>query len=168
MGSFTASTKAHDAERSEGDMESMLMGITKIWKGDIVVIKTDGYAYSSYTAGAAGDQFIGVASETVDNRYITNGVADSGAASEGDREVAVWLEGIFEFDLPASATIGTELGLTVYVEDGSVGAATPRMVTKTAPAAQPLIAGQIVELVGTQTATTVCRVRITPFSAVGA
>jgi len=168
MGSWTASTVPHDTARSEGQMLSMRMGVTKIWKGDLVVIKTDGYAYSAYTAGAAGDQFIGVAAETRDNTYKVEGDSTSGAAAVGDKQCRVWIEGIFDMDLAVAATIETELGLPVYVADGSVNADTPRTVTVTAPAAQPIFCGNIVELLGSVVASTKCRVRITPFTAVGA
>lgn len=155
MGSFTASTVAHDLQRSVGDMESMRLGVTKVYKGDIVVLKTDGYAYSAYETGATGDQFVGVAAETVDN---TGG-------SAGDKEVRVWLTGIFTFDI-ASSTIETDLGLTVYATEGA-GTDTPRKVVTVAPA-HPVPVGQIVKLIGTQTAATQCRVRITSFSTVAA
>jgi len=162
MGAFTASTVAHDAGRSSADLESFRMGITKIWKGDQVVIKTDGYAYSAYVTGAAGDQFIGVAAETVDNRYLIAGDADSGAAAVGDRNINVWQEGVFEFDI-ASSTIETALGLAVYNERGATG--TPRLVTVTAGASGVQV-GVIVGIIGTVTAFTKCRVRITAMSAV--
>jgi hypothetical protein len=163
MGSFTASTIAHDAKRAAGDLLAIRMGITKIFKGDIVVLKTDGYCYSAYATGATGDQFVGVAAETLDNRYLTEGDSGSGAASAGDRQIRCWQEGVFEFDC-ASATIQTDLGLTAWASEGS-GTDTPRMILRAAPA-HPCIVGVIVELIGTQTAATKCRVRISAWSAV--
>jgi len=163
MGSFTASTIAHDSKRSPGDMLGMRMGITKIFKGDIVIIKTDGYAYSAYNAGTTGDQFVGVAAETRDNRYLIEGDSGSGAAAAGDRECRCWQEGIFEFEC-ASATIETDLGLTAWAAEGS-GTDNPRMILRAAPA-HPCIVGVIVALVSSQTAATKCRVKIRGFSAV--
>ena len=141
----------------------MRMGIAKIYKGDMVVKKTDGYVYQAYTAGAAGDQFCGVAAETIDNTL----------GSAGDKQIRVWLEGTFEFALAAAGNINAILGVIAYVEDGSVGAGTPTTVTITAPAAQPMIAGRIVELIpptagGAMTACVRCRVRISSFSAIAA
>ena len=159
---FAASTAPHDLGRSPGDMESMKMGITKIYKGDLVVIKTNGYAYSVYETGAAGDQFVGVAAETVDN--LTNAVGATAAL--GEKEIRVWLEGIFTFDVAAS-TIGTDLGLTVYATEGTTTDG-PRMVITAAPGAHPFIVGVITKLLGDVTAATTCRVRISSFSAVAA
>lgn len=159
MGSFTASTLAHDAARSVGDMESMRMGVTKIYKGDLVLIKTDGYAYSAYSTGATGDQFVGVAAETVDNTLNMFG----SAASAGDKEIRVWLEGEFEYPI-ASGNINTVLGVPCYNDRGA-GTATPQMVTVTA-GAHACKVGNIVKLNGTQTASTSARVRISSFSAV--
>ena len=82
---FAVSTANREPNMSAGDMVPLSMGITKIWKGDIVLCKADGYAYSAYATGATGDKFMGVAAETVDN---TGG-------SAGDETINVYTTGVF-------------------------------------------------------------------------
>jgi hypothetical protein len=144
MGSFTASTVAHDIKRSPGDLLAIKMGITKIWKGDNVLIKTDGYAYSAYATGAGGDQFVGVAAETVDNRYQTEGDSSSAAAAAGDRSCQCWQNGIVDRDI-ATCAIETDLGLPVYQAIGG-GTDHPRMVIVADPGDAPLV-GKIVGII---------------------
>ena len=143
MASFTASSVAHDVKRSPGDLLAIKMGITKIWKGDNVLIKTDGYAYSTYATGAAGDQFIGIAAETVDNRYTQEGDASSAAAAAGDRTCPCWQNGIVDRDI-AAAAIETDLGLPVYAAIGATDH--PRMVVVADPGDAPLV-GKIVGII---------------------
>ena len=144
MASFTASSVAHDAKRSPGDLLAIKMGITKIWKGDNVLIKTDGYAYSTYITGAVGDQFVGIAAETVDNRYSVEGDASSAAAAAGDRTCPCWQNGIVDRDITTCA-IATDLGLAVYAAIGG-GTDHPRMVIVADPGDAPLV-GKIVGII---------------------
>jgi len=156
MASWTVSTVPHDNKYSPGQQHSFLMGITKIYKGDIVVLKTDGYVYAAYETGAGGDQFVGVAAETQDNTL----------GSVGEKRIDVWLKGVFEFTCVAS-NINTALGLACYNDRGA-GAGTPTTVTVTA-GAHAVKVGNIAELIpiaGAVTAAVKCRVRIAPFSAV--
>jgi len=144
MASFTASTVAHDIKRSPGDLLAIKMGKTKIWKGDNVLIKTDGYAYSTYETGAGGDQFVGIAAETVDNRYQTEGDSASAAAAAGDRSCQCWQNGIVDRDI-ATCAIETDLGLPVYAAIGG-GTDHPRMVIVADPGNAPLV-GKIVGII---------------------
>jgi hypothetical protein len=131
MAAFTASTVAHDAERQAADLLAIKMGITKIFKGDNVVLKTDGYCYSAYATGAIGDQFVGIAAETKDNRYRTEGDSSSAAATAGDRSIDCWQNGIIDRDYPAAnAAIQTDLGLPVYCAVGTATDDHPRAVIK--------------------------------------
>lgn len=159
MASFTASTVAHDAKRQAGDLLAIKMGITKIWKGDNVLIKTDGYAYSAYDTGATGDQFVGIAAETVDNRYTQEGDSASAAATAGDRSINCWQNGIVDRDI-ATCAIATDLGLTCHCTVGT-GTDTPRMVI-VAATGHPCLAGKIVGIISS----TKVRMQITAWSAV--
>jgi len=146
MGSFTASSVAHEIARSPGDQLAIKMGITKIWAGDNVVLKTDGYAYSAYATGAAGDQFVGVAAETKDNRYTVEGDSASAAAVAGDRSISCWQNGIIDRDYPAAnADIAVDLGLPVYCAVGAT-ADTPRSVIKST-AGKETACGKIVGII---------------------
>ena len=147
MGSFTASTVAHDAERQSADLLAIKMGITKIFKGDNVVLKTDGYCYSAYATGAAGDQFVGIAAETKDNRYQTEGNSSSAAATAGDRSIDCWQNGIIDRDYPAAnAAIDVDLGLPVYCAVGTATDDHPRAVIKST-AGKETACGKIVGII---------------------
>ncbi len=124
--------RATDTERKDGDILAYKMGVTKIWKGDIVILKTDGYAYSSYETGATGDQFIGIAEETVDN---TGG-------SAGDLNIRVYRKygSLHKLEISSTA-IATDLGLPVY-NDRAAG---PKFVTTTAGSHACLV-GNIAQL----------------------
>lgn len=138
MASFTASTIAHDPFREAGDLLAIKMGITKIFKGDNVVLKTDGYCYSAYTVGAAGDQFVGIAAETVDNRYLIADDSASGASAAGNRSCQCWQNGIVDRDYPAAnAAIQTDLGLAVYCAVGTATDDHPRAVIKSTVGKEP-------------------------------
>lgn len=147
---FTASTAVGQTDRSDGVKLSFLAGATDIYKGDQVLLKTDGYAYSAYATGATGDQFIGVAAENCINS----------AGSAGDLSVEVWVEGVFQMDI-ASGAIADLMGFPAYNERGASG--TPRMVTVTA-GSHGCVIGNIVECVDSVTACTKVRVKLTAFS----
>jgi hypothetical protein len=162
MGSFTASTVAHEIARQPAELLAIKMGITKIWAGDNVVLKTDGYCYSAYATGAAGDQFVGVAAETKDNRYTVEGDSASAAATAGDRSIACWQNGIIDRDYPAAdAAIETDLGLAVYCAVGTATADTPRSVIKST-AGKETACGKIVGIISAS----LVRVVIQPWGAV--
>ena len=162
-GTFTASVIAHDVKRSDGDLLAIKMGITKIWKGDNVVLKTDGYCYSAYSAGAAGDQFVGVAAETKDNRYTNEGDSSSAAAAVGDRRCACWQNGIVERECPAGTVFATDLGLACYCAVGTNDADNPRAVI-TSTGGKETACGRIVDIVSTY----VVRVAISAWGAIEA
>jgi len=74
---------ALDLGIKEGDIISMPMAdACKIYKGDIVKVNAAGYA--SNLVAAAGDSFLGVAVETVDNTSAVTGHA------AGFKSVRVW------------------------------------------------------------------------------
>ena len=107
---FDPSTSARDPNYQEGNVYAFKMGVTTIYKGDLVVVKAaDGYAYSQYATGASGDSFVGVAAET-----ITCG-------SAGATRCRVWLEGIFQFDWTSAAI--TNVGDLAYSQPGASGTA---------------------------------------------
>lgn len=99
-----ALTADRDTQRKDGNVESYPMGAVKIYKGDLVMINSSGYAIPG--ADTASCVFVGVAREQVDN--------SAGAA--GDKNIEVWRKGAFLFAI-AAATIAS-VGLVVYCEDG--------------------------------------------------
>lgn len=127
---FTVSTADNDMAHKQGDLVAVSMGVTKIWKGDIVLAKVgDGYAYSLYATGAQYDTFLGIAAETIDNS----------AGSAGDLSIRVYRKGVFPFIVASG--VQTMVGDLMYGDASTNG--TPRTVAATA-GHSPLI-GPVVE-----------------------
>lgn len=102
---MTALTAAREAKRQASDYAIYPVAkSTKIYKGGLVVSKTDGYAYPG--KDGSGYEFLGVAAENGDN---------SGSATDGAVEVRVYKTGIFQFT-KASAT-QTDVGTIMYIHD---------------------------------------------------
>jgi hypothetical protein len=99
-----AATAKVDSQRKDSDLISYKMGAVKIYKGTLVVVRADGYAYPARNSTAT-DVFIGVAYETVDN--------SAGAA--GDKEVLVQTTGTFVF--AKTTAVIADVGLAHYASD---------------------------------------------------
>lgn len=85
---MAALTAAYDPQDKEGVLVAYPVGAaTIIYKGALVSVRSDGYAYPA-RSGTATDQFVGVAYETVDN---------SGGAA-GAKSVRVLKRGTFVYN----------------------------------------------------------------------
>lgn len=68
-----ALTSAYDPQDKPGELVSYQVGAnTVLYKGALVSVRSDGYAYPS-RSGTSSDAFVGVVFETVDNRGGTAG-----------------------------------------------------------------------------------------------
>lgn len=96
-----AATAARNAQMKEASPVSYKMGAVKIYKGTLVSLRSDGYAYPS-RSGTSTDVFIGVADETVDNS----------AGSAGDKEILVRKTGTFVF--AKGTAVIADVGIACY------------------------------------------------------
>ena len=127
---------------SPGDIKSYTLAASMtIVKGDIIVVKPDGYAYKAYAAagGATLDVFVGTAMEN----KVT-------AVGEITTKLKVQTEGEAEFIIAGSSI--ADVGNIAYHESGATGNA--QTVTVTAPA-HPIRIGHVSESISA----TLCRVK---------
>jgi len=127
---------------SPGDIKSYTLAASQaVVKGDIIVVKPDGYAYKAYAAagGATLDVFVGIAMENITT-----------IAAEVTTLLKVRTEGEAEFIIAGSSI--ANVGNIAYHESGATGNA--QTVTVTAPA-HPIRIGHISESISA----TLCRVK---------
>lgn len=104
---MAASTGPREAQRKPGQIVAYKMGVVRINKGTLVVAyNADGYAYPA-RAGAStpGDNFLGVAYETVDNS----------AGPAGSQTIRVQKTGTYVFAYPSATQ--TLVGDPIYAAD---------------------------------------------------
>lgn len=102
---MTALKAAREAKRQASDFAIYpVAASTTIYKGGLVVEKTDGYAYPG--DDGSGYAFLGVAAENGDN---------SGSAINGAVEVRLYKTGIFQF--VKSTAVQTDVGAIMYIHD---------------------------------------------------
>lgn len=99
---YSVSTGVWDVERSPSDRIGFKMAAVKIYKGSLCMINAAGWL-DLCTDTASGNQFAGVAAETVDNS----------AGSAGDKWIEVWQSGVFTFKHAGAAR--TDVGVPAYV-----------------------------------------------------
>ena len=151
-------TAGIDTAFAEGETQSFLIADNvKIFKGDIVRLLTSGYASAQGASAAAdhatGDQFVGVAMESVDNTLTGHVI--------GGKKITVCTKhgSVHTFKHGATTTFTqAEVGTFAFNDVGS--AADSQTVSATGTHSCQV--GAIVEIVST----TRVRVAITPFSAI--
>ncbi|MEN6521269.1 MAG: hypothetical protein ABFD46_08995 [Armatimonadota bacterium] len=102
---MTATTTARESKRKDGELIAYKMAAVKIPKGALVNINAAGFATNA--SDTAGETFVGVAYETVDN--------SAGAA--GDKEIRVETTGTFVFADGGSNGAQTDLGIEFKIVD---------------------------------------------------
>jgi hypothetical protein len=102
---MTATTTARESKRMDGELISYKMAAVKIPKGALVNINAAGFATNS--TDAAGETFVGIAYETVDN---TTG-------SAGDKEIRVETTGTFVFVDGGANGAQTDVGVEFKIVD---------------------------------------------------
>lgn len=150
---YGASAQAFDTERSEGNLISYAMGAEKIYKGTLCMINADGFLVQ-VSDTATGDQFAGVAAETVDNS----------AGSAGDKRINVWRTGVFTFKHAGAAR--TDVGLPAYASLEAADAGQTVLSSSTGGGTHDMMVGQIVDVSAESSATRV-RVQIDGYTVLG-
>ncbi len=125
-------TAARDVKRADGDLITVPVddGDT-IYAGTLVMVNTAGFAVKG--ADTASNLFVGVAADTVNNA--------SGA--DGDKKVAVYTEGTFEFAFSGTAA-QADVGKSVYAVDNQT-------VALAATTTNDVLVGKIVEFIDAST-----------------
>jgi len=102
---MTATTKAREAKRKDGELISYKMNNVLIPKGALVNITATGYATNA--SDTASETFAGVAYETVDNS----------AGSAGDKEIRVLTTGTFVLVDGGGNGAITDVGVEFKISD---------------------------------------------------
>lgn len=125
-------TAARDVKRSPGDLITVPVddGDT-IYAGTIVMVNTAGYAVKG--ADTASCVFVGVAADTVNNA----------SGSDGDKKVACYTEGTFEFAFSGTADQAS-VGKACYIVDNQT-------VALAATTSNDVLVGKIVEFIDAST-----------------
>lgn len=136
---MTARTAAYDGNRKPGEYQMYpMLGAEKIFKGMPVYLKATGrYAFTNdgtTNTLAAGDIFVGIAAETIDNTGV-----------DGAKYIRVYRKGNFKLPMLGTLTQG-KVGSPVYSNNTSDDAA----VTLTSDASgQPQVRiGTVTEFLG--------------------
>ena len=162
LGSYGASGQAWDTKRAVSDQICYPMGVVKIWAGSCCMINAAGFCVP-VTDTATADMFCGVSAATIDNRYVTEGDANSGAASAGDRSIDCWQTGTFLFKHAGAAR--TDVGLPAFLSLGNADAQ-QTVESATTSATHDFMVGQIVWVSAESSATRV-RVKIDGYASYG-
>lgn len=125
-------TASRDVKRSDGDMITCpIEAGDVIYAGTLVIRDADGYALKG--ADTASCTFAGVAADTVSNA----------GAADGAAEVAVYVEGTYEFAFSGTASQAT-VGVAVYVVDNQT-------VALAATTTNDVLVGKVVEFIDAST-----------------
>ena len=99
-------TAAREDLRQDGILTLYKMNNVTLYKGTLASLDADGYLKKA--SDTAGEKFVGVVFETVDNS----------TGSDGDASARVWQTGTFEFAFSGTAT-QADVGKAVYAVDNN-------------------------------------------------
>ena len=105
---MTAAASDRDAKRQDGrllELDVMGSAARTFYKDTLAVYNTDGFAVVG--VNSAGHRFAGVVTHKV--------IQTDTAASNGDKKLQVWLEGIFE--MVGASLAATDVGRPVWLSD---------------------------------------------------
>jgi hypothetical protein len=132
-------TAGRNYRRQEGKTRPYKVAAsTKLYGGSSVSLNAAGFA--KLGADTASEKFVGVARD----------LADNSTGANGDKDVVVWANGVFDFAFSGTA-VQANVGLPVYLVDDNT-------VALAATTTNDLLVGRIVEFISASKV----RVAITP------